>query len=744
MVIWEMCNKGVKSNGMIYPDPITPRADPDLLAHVDYDPFLVMSESFPESPRVFATSAQISRARDRLEGGEAVAMMGSEELLTACKLDEALPELEPAGKNPDWGGPLVPWLSNSFVNALAWSISGKAAHLERALLALRQAAQACEKQDSWTGYEHHEGQTAARAYDLLVSSGLSAEDDRRFRGMLRVLLDVMGTGAHYYCNNHNAMGMVARLSMALALGDRQAVHDVLYGFAPGGVWRYGLIHLMRHDFLSDGMQWEGSPGYHMLVVGMVFECFTMLDNSGVDLWHRDWPSTQQDDGFDEHRGWGPKGTKHLCHALNALIYQCFSNGDYSLLHDQGLGNLRGAQAWWKIYLKALELYGDPRYAWVLKHINHGKAVSRQGPVPVWFERGGGPGEFVRFEPRELPDGQHPLEQDVDFSLTGRHIGGCSLFPAHGSVLLRSQPMDPNSLGAYVYWGPHWAGHRSPASLHLDIHGLGRRISTAPHLFEDGYADPRHLSWHRTTIAHNTVTLDEKTMFPFDFDAESPWECDHWRDSLSDSRLERFQPTGDFKAIRVSNDNVYPGAVLDRTVVPPRDYLLDVYRVTAEATRQMDWAMHCHGNIVVPSDSKKADLGSGKGYQHLTEAQTLARDGDRTELTFDLDSNPVHATIWMAGIEGSQLILARDPEPDQRRPIGDAHLPESLTAVIVRGHGEAGLFVSIWGVGERSSDLVAVTGSAETDVTVEISSHGETETWCLPGIRNAPIEREVAG
>src|SRR5690606_31996555 len=126
-----------------------------------------------------------------------------------------------------------------------------------------------------------------------------------------------------------------------ALGHRQFIHDVLYGCNCSGQWRYGLIHTLRHDFLADGTQWEGAPGYHMLVLGLVCECFNIMEHLGVDLWQRAWPSLMQDDGFDEHRGWGPKGDRPLRAAIDAMLYQMFSNGDYSLLHDQVLGNLRG-------------------------------------------------------------------------------------------------------------------------------------------------------------------------------------------------------------------------------------------------------------------------------------------------------------------------------------------------------------------------------------------------------------------
>jgi len=720
----------LKEKQPVYPDPITPRSFPDLLARLDYDPFNIMPAALPPAPRTFTTAGHLARARQRLAAGSVVDVHCCEQLILSCKLDEPLPALPETSGPPDWGGPLAPWLDLAFRNALAWSLTDEARHRQKACDAMRLAADAVSYVSKWTGHEHHEAEAAARAYDLLAAGGLEPDDDNAFRGMLWTFIEALDRGDHRHCNNHNSMHMTARLAIGAALGHRQTIHDILYGHLRGGLpWRYGLIHTLRHDFLADGMQWEGVPGYHMLVLGMVCECFTIMENLGVDLWKREWPSTMQDDGFDEHRGWGPKGMKPLTAAFDALIYQAFPNGDYSLLHDQVLGNLRGAWVWWRMFNKAYEVYGDPRYAWVLRQINHGKPVTA-GEVPVWFEGGHGGTEFVRLEGREYPAGEHPLIEDRMFSLTGKHVNGCSLFPMHGSAILRGDPVDEQSLGAYLYWGPHWAGHRAPAALHLDIHALGRRAATAPHLTAGGYDDPAHLTWLRSTIAHNTVTVDEQPMFPYDFDTESLWECDRWRDTISDGVLESFQAETAFKAIRASNDNVYAGVRLDRTVVLTGDYLLDVYRVTADAPRLLDWAMHCLGAFEVEASAEPVELGSNRGYRHFTGARQLSQGSGWATVPFTLDGTPSHCAVWLDGAPGARLILADDPAVDNRRPIGDLHPPEPRSCLIARCRAASALFVSLWSFGDVAEGGI-VQGKADEDITIEARQHGQTRRWLLP-------------
>ena len=714
-----------------YPDPVTPRASPENLAQVDYDPFYIMPASLPPAPRVFATAAHLERARQRLAAGIPVDVQCLARLVSACQLDESLPELKADRPNPDWGGPLLPLLQTAFFNALAWRLNDDARHRERALEALRCAAQASAGKTDWNGNEHNEAWAAGRAYDLLAGSGLALADNRAFRGLLKVLLKAMNKANHRSCNNHNSMQMAGRMTLAAALGDRQAIHDVFYGCKRGGRWRYGMIHLLRHDFLSDGLHWEGCAGYHMLVMMMVCECFTIMEHLGVDLWRRGWPALMQDDGFDEHRGWGPKGDKTLMAAFDGMLCQVFPNGDYSLLHDNGLGNLRGASVWWNVFGKAFEVYGEPRYAWALKHINGGVPATASGPVPKWFESKAFCVDFVRLEARDLPAGESPLMRERAISLVGRQQAGCSLFPVSGNAVLRSDPLDEQAPAAFLYWGPHWAGHRGPAALHLDLYALGQRITDAPPVGSSGYTDPRHLTWRRATLAHNTVTVDERPMFPFDFETTSIYECDHWRDTISDGVLESFQAGAGVKAVRASNDNVYRGVKLDRTVAVTREFVLDVYRVTAAQPRLLDWAIHCHGRFAALKDkATPVDLGQQPGYRHLSKARMLPPQGGWVSLPFKVDKAQACCSLWLGGAPEARVIMADDLDRGEELPYGALRSYGPQTCLLVRSRAASALFVSLWSFGAEVAGK-AVRGGAGEDVTVELQVGGQVQRWCFP-------------
>ena len=117
----------------MYPDLITPRAHPNLLSQADYDPYDLMPGELPAAPRVFAAAGQLERARRRVAEGVLSNTHCLKQLLSACKLDEGLPSIGPATKHPDWGGPLLPWLTSAFHNALAFTLTDDTRHRERAL-----------------------------------------------------------------------------------------------------------------------------------------------------------------------------------------------------------------------------------------------------------------------------------------------------------------------------------------------------------------------------------------------------------------------------------------------------------------------------------------------------------------------------------------------------------------------------------------------------------------------------------
>jgi hypothetical protein len=705
----------------MYPDLITPKSFPDLLQRPDYDPLELIPRDMPARPRVFTTTARIRRAAGRVAAGSPIDVACLALLTTRCGLNDPLPGPDSAMQHG----------STALRNALAFALTGKPEHRERALALLRVIARAAPKV-KWTGYEGELFTSLASTYDLLAVNPISPRDDALFRRMLESFPAALDRVPHRACNNHNAAVIRARIAIGLALDDRPIIHDALYGCQRDGQWRYGLVHLLRHDFLADGMQWEGSMSYHMFVMGSVSDTLTMLENIGVDLWKREFPSLMQNDGNDEHRDWGPKGTKCIRAGFDAFFYQAFPNENYSLLHDQILGNVVGANGWWPIFNKAYEVYGDPRYAWMVNRID--RRFSREAGaggvrVPEWFQSRQGDMEWVRLECRDYPEGAFSFKDDAKISLTGRNVNGCSLFPAYGSAILRTAPYREDSPAASLYFGPHNSGHRSPAALHLEVYAGGQRVTDAPHHSLLAYEDPLYLTWVRTTIAHNTVTVDERSMFPYDFETQSIWEYDRWRDSISDGELISFQPEARFKAVRARNENVYDGVNLDRTIVLTESLLIDVFRVVGTTPHQYDWAVHCTGDIPKVAGATAVTLGQPRGYRHFSQAWQHPASNGWINLPLDSGQAPTQLRVLLPS-GGASLVVAADPPVDANTPGGEFVPPRNRTAILVRTRATSTRFVSVWSF-SGPVEATLESGASDGDVVIVTRRDGHATRWSLP-------------
>lgn len=726
---------------MMFPDLITPKSFPEALQRPDYDPLNLMPKEMPSRPRVFTTAAQLKRAAARVAAGSPIDVACLAVVISRCNLNDPIPDPASGNAASDYG-------PSAMRNAVAFALTGKPEHRERSLALMRLIARASPK-IAWTGYEGELIASLSQTYDMLAAEPLSQEDDKLFREMLESFPAILDRLGHRRCNNHNAYAIWARLAVGLALGERQTIHDALYGCERGGNWRYGLVHLLRHDFLADGVQWEGSMSYHIWVLGAICETLTTLENCGIDLWRRELPSLVQDDGYDEHRGWGPKGNKCIRAAFDACFYQAFPNGDYSGLHDQILTNIQYTGVWRPVFNKAYEVYGDPRYSWLVNRID--RVYSRDpaagaSALPAWFRSWRGELEWIRLECRDYPAGRFSFADDATFSLTGKHVNGCSVFPAYGSSILRADPTSEDSPAASLYFGPHNAGHRSPAALHMELHVGGRRITDAPQHFMRGYDDPRHLTWNRSTIAHNTVTVDMRPMFPYDFATESLWESDRWRDSISDGELVSFQPgTGAgpgtakpqgagegelaFKAVRASNDNVYHGVKLDRTVVLTHSLLIDVFRVTSKSSHQYDWAIHSHGEVVRPAGATDVTLGQERGYRHLSHAWQHPATKGWVDVPLKINESPVRMQVLLPD-HGASLVIANDPREEGPAPVNAVVGPESRMAILIRSHAATTLFIAVWSFnGPVEASLES--GGADRDVVIITRDNGRATRWLLP-------------
>ncbi len=724
-----------------YPDLLTPRGFPELLSRPDYDPFALMpSDPLPQPPRVFLTPTLLESARRNIRRVSWL-RHALDRLLDSLNQLPAHPALPTPHPDPALNTRLM---GLAFRSALALHLTGRLSFRRNALALFRLFADAyphwpTHRDRRATGNGLAESRfllTAAWTFDLLAADGLRPSDEAKFHNLLRQMIQTASSNPHRTCSNHNAWHLAARLAAGSALGDRKQIHHALYGTPDPVGWRYGLLHQWRHDFLPDGVHWEGSLGYHFYTLMAMTEAFCTLAHLGCPVWNKPLPAQQKNDGADKPRAYGPPlVTRTVKDFYDTPFFWTHPNGDLPLFHDSGLAHLRGVHVWGILYNKAWEAWSDPKYSWLLHRMEKEYPPERREfpHLPMPLQTSLGDADFARLRDAEYPPGTFRLpRRSLRLSFEGLSTNGSSLFPHTGAAILRSSTSPSHALSAAFHWGPHWAGHMNPAALNVELWAHGRRISAGSS--PAGYDDPLHLNWNRTTVAHNTVVVNERSMFPYDSEnPSSPWEDDTWRDRNSDGRLEGFQTEPEFKAIRASNVNVYPGVRLDRTLLVTASYILDIFRVCSDIIHSLDWVHHVYGMLAHPGETLPIALPDVRGYRLLRNARRLT--GPLSKKTYPASwqippGGIVHLTLWTS--HSAVLIYADDPTPDQPKPFLGAldPLPPS-TAILARTRGRSVLFVALWSVSDRPMMFHIRKGTPSTDVEVEVPLSRSHHLWTFP-------------
>lgn len=723
-----------------YPDPTTPKADPEAVMRLDHDPFHLIPADLPPHPRVLARPDRIARFQQE-PSRFPWRNRALERLTEVAGILHDLPE------KPDITADRARNLrimrgveSTALLGLIRRSPAGRA----RALAGMRWLARAylaTPASGAAHAAPHDIAETAfcrdaAIAYDLLAATGLSEADDALFRALFQAMIRVLDANGHRDCGNHGTWSQVGRLAIGSALGDRQIIHDAMYGSMSAGKWRYGLMHALRHDFLADGWHWERVLGYHVFTLMVMTDAVDLLQGLGIDLWRRDWPAAEQNDLHDLHRGYGPPGSRRsLKPMFDVVIYQMMGRGDYSLLSDSRLVNVRGLGIWGTLFNLAYEAYRDPAYAWLLNRLESDPLPRAVPGLPATLQGQAdsvaiSPLDFIRVSQARYPRPVQPWAHNRSLGSCGRHADGISHFPIQGSAVLRARPSHIETPAAYLFWGPHSAGHQSPAALHLDVHDGTQPMTTAPTMF-NSYDDALHLKWIRTTVAHNTVTVDERPMFPYDFDGTSIWEADTYRDRISDGECLGWGRCGAARYVRSRNAQVYPGVILDRTVLLAGDYLLDIFRVISRESHRYDWAVHGAGMPEVRGAQPVSRVGTGRGYEHLARPMRVPVTGRYSLVEWVQAKRYRRWMIWTP--RGRELFLGTDPSYAKAPILGGVTPMPPVFTLLAREQARETVFVSLcsWNRGADRRLAVSGVGRAQGDLSIRVSGARGESRWVFP-------------
>lgn len=232
-----------------------------------------------------------------------------------------------------------------------------------------------------------------------------------------------------------------------------------------------------------------------------------------------------------------------------------------------------------------------------------------------------------------PDGSFPVLNDSDpgnlrsrkghYDYARRYFGDESFalpspdrpqasadLPGIGVVALR-RGTGQGAATVFFDYGMHGGHHGHPDKLSITLYALGHELLVDPGRIS--YSVPEYQTWCRTTVAHNTVVVNRQDQQP------------------ATGRLLHFSETADHAAAVATCDAAYPDTTLTRALLLADGWLLEVFQVRTPAAATMDWVAHARGGLDLAGTPAAADaLGSGPGYQHLTD---IRDQGQATRMVF---------------------------------------------------------------------------------------------------------------
>jgi hypothetical protein len=248
----------------------------------------------------------------------------------------------------------------------------------------------------------------------------------------------------------------------------------------------------------------------------------------------------------------------------------------------------------------------------------------------------------------------------------------------GVTILRHRDEKEDDTMALLWFGQHGSDHQYHSALdhghydglHLSVfnrgqevlndYGFGRWVNVEPKF--GGRYIPENKSYCKQTVAHNTVTVDQKTQNDFDTaTAESRFGQKH------------FFVTDDAKLQGMSGaiSEYYPGIDMQRSVLLAdlpefeKPLVIDVYRIVADKEHQYDLPVHYNGQIIRTDfdyqvESKLAALGEDNGYEHLWDVGRGAAPSGSLVSWLQGDS---YYSLVTSGCDNAEVIFARTGAKD---------------------------------------------------------------------------------
>lgn len=407
-------------------------------------------------------------------------------------------------------------------------------------------------------------------------------------------------------SNWQSWHNAALTSIGYCIGDEKMVNDAIFG-------KSGFKFQMAKSVLDDGFWYEGSPSYHFYALNALRYTAEAAYFAGLDLVND-----------PRYRSMYEAPTNYI---FPDSRFPAVNDSDAFTINDQN-----------ELYEIAYARYHEPRYAAI---ITKGQ---RKGIEALFWGAD------------TLPD---------EASLQGAGIEPISDFSNVGAVMLRQGNDTSDTLCVHIHYGPHGGAHGHPDKLGLIVYGDGREI-----LIDAGrvaYASPLYGGWYKTTLAHNTIIVDEENQKPTQVDAI------------------RFNKADGVSAAQAECSTAYPGVDLIRTIAVTKNYMLDILTAESEMSHTYDLAYHVKGKIDLDKKMiKDNSLSKKNGYQILEDVYSQDIVGN-AKFDFKAGKNKITRLTMIDNGQTTKAFIADGLAGDP---------PKSYPFVLLRRIGNSTQYINI--------------------------------------------------
>lgn len=524
----------------------------------------------------------------------------------------------------------------------------------------------CLNDSNWLVY-------MSQAYDAIYDY-LSADERKTLEdNLFRPFADFISLENPQFFNrvhNHSTWGIAAVGMIGLVMNDEELIQRALYGIEDDGLevggkdndggtikvegQRKGFFANLEEPFSPDGYYTEG-PYYQRYAMYPFLILALAMENNRPDL-----KVLQHKDNV-------------LLKGIDALLNLSDADGEFFPLNDAQKG-MSYKKASLVTAVDLAYFYGekDPRLLSVVE--KQGQVLLQESGLEAAIDiRDGKAVPFVKSSVN-LSDGPNGDQGGVGILRYGNE--DLTLVFKYAAQGLSHGHYDKLSFSLY-----------EKGEEVLQDYGLARFVNIGQK--GGGNYLKENATWAKTTIAHNTLSINGTKHFDGKYEVASQHHSELYTFDAEDDNV---------KVVSATEENAYPGTLMHRTMAVIKDesfekpFVLDILRVDADENNQYDLPFYYMGQVIDKnftheSPTTLSPFGDENGYQHLfVEGKGNASEGNTK---FQWLQHGKYYTLTTATDADDQVYLTRIGANDP-----DFNLRRDAAITLRRNDTQDTLFVSV--------------------------------------------------